>query len=188
MIYLVGGAPRVGKSILAQQTARKLAIGWISTDVLKELLRVQASNVMRIHWNEPSTIAATAEWFFPYLERFVWGISSMTDHYLIEGVDFLPAQVTELATTYPVRAVFLGCSEMTRERFEHFPGHSPGYSGLPDHLREQIVQHVPMHSALVQREAEQFGYPYSDMVDDFQARLHTCEAVLTSGRAGLHTP
>ena len=35
MIYFVGGAPRVGKSILCQQIAAKLAIGWISTDLLQ---------------------------------------------------------------------------------------------------------------------------------------------------------
>ena len=37
--------------------------------------------------------------------------------------------------------------------------------GQPTELRQQIVQHMPMHSTLVQREAEQFDYPY--MVGDF---------------------
>ena len=183
MLYLVGGAPRVGKSIVSQQTAAKLALGWISTDVLKELLRVQAPNVTSVQWNEPATIAAAAEWFFPYLERFVWGVSSMAEHYLIEGVDFLPAQVAAIATKYPIRCVFLGCSEMTLDRFEQFPGHSLGYIGLPDPLRRQIVQHVPMHSALVQREAECFGFPYIDMVGDFPSRLREANAVLTGAIA-----
>jgi len=183
MIYLVGGAPRVGKSMLSQQTASKLTISWISTDVLKELLRVQATHVIGVHWNEPATIAATAEWFFPYLERFIWGVSSMVEHYLIEGVDFLPAQVAEIATKYPIRLMFLGCSEMTLERFEQFPGHSSGYIGLPTDMRRQSVQHVPMHSKLVQREAEDFGYPYIDMVGDFHTRLREANAVLTGGEA-----
>jgi hypothetical protein len=183
MMYLVGGAPRVGKSMLSQQTARKLGISWISTDVLKELLRVQATDAIGVRWNEPATIVATAKWFFPYLERFIWGVSAMAEHYLIEGVDFLPAQIAELAATYPIRCVFLGCSEMTPERFEQFPGLSPGYIGLPEDLRQQIVQHVPMHSMLVQREAEQFGYPYIDMVGDFHTRLREANAALTGGEA-----
>jgi hypothetical protein len=183
MIYLVGGPPRVGKSILSQQTATKLTISWISTDILKELLRVQSTNVMGMRWNESTTITATAEWFFPYLERFIWGVSSMVEHYLVEGVDFLPAQVAKLATTYPVRCVFLGCSEMTLKRFEQFPGLSPGYINVPPDLRRQIVEHVPMHSALVQREAEHFGYPYIDMVGDFQTRLREASAALTGGEA-----
>jgi hypothetical protein len=77
----------------------------------------------------------------------------------------------------------LGCSKMTLERLEQFPGHSPGYIGLPADLRRQIVQHVPMHSKLVQREAEDVGYPYIDMVGDFHARLREANAVLTGGEA-----
>ena len=38
MIYLIGGAPRAGKSILGQQVAANLKIGWISTDLLLTLL------------------------------------------------------------------------------------------------------------------------------------------------------
>ena len=72
---------------------------------------------------------------------------------------------------------------MTLNRFEAFPGHSPGYIGLPAELRRQIVQHVPMHSALVQREAKRFGYPYIDMVGDFQSRLREANALLTGGEA-----
>lgn len=179
MIYLVGGPPRVGKSILAQQTASTLAISWISTDVLKTFLGAHIPSVPGIQWNQPATITATAEWFFPSLERFIWAANSMMEHYLIEGVDFLPPQVAELAKTYPIRCVFLGCSVMALERFEQFPGLSPGYIGLPTDLRQQIIQHVPMHSRMVQREAEQFGYPYIDMMGDFQARLREAAAVLT---------
>jgi hypothetical protein len=183
MIYLVGGAPRVGKSILCQRAAARLSIGWISTDVVMELLRMQTTGVANVTWNAPETIAATAEWFFPYLERFVWGVSSLAEHYLIEGVDFLPAQVARLSAQYPVRCVFLGCSTMTLERFERFPGRSPGYIGLPMDMRGQIVQHVPMHSDLVRREAEAFGYPYVDMVGDFDARLREADAALTDDAA-----
>jgi hypothetical protein len=36
MIYLIGGAPSVGKRILCQQLPAALGIGWISTDLLLE--------------------------------------------------------------------------------------------------------------------------------------------------------
>jgi 2-phosphoglycerate kinase len=41
MIYLIGGAPRTGKTILAQRISARLGIGWISTDLLMESLRVK---------------------------------------------------------------------------------------------------------------------------------------------------
>ena len=127
MMYLVGGAPRAGKTILAQRLSRTLQVGWVSTDLLMELLRVTNPVGIKMEWNAaPAAITANAEWFFPYLERFVWGVTSLADQYVIEGVDFLPAQVAQLATQYPIRAVFLGCSRMTLERFDRFPGRSQG--------------------------------------------------------------
>src|SRR4051812_6524231 len=102
MIYLLGGAPRAGKSTLCQLTSAKMKIGWISTDLLVDLLRVKNDEGVNSEWNaSPEAIMATAEWFFPYLERFVWGVSSQAQNYMIEGVGFLPTQVSQLATRYP---------------------------------------------------------------------------------------
>ena len=148
MIYLIGGAPRAGKSILAQRFCTTLKVGWISTDLLMDLLRVKDTAGIKVKWDAaPEAITANAEWFFPYLERFIWGVSSLADNYVIEGVDFLPAQVAQIATRYPIRTVFLGCSNMTLESFDQFPGRSRGYGGLPEALRRQIVQGVPLWSA-----------------------------------------
>ncbi|GAC1353563.1 MAG: hypothetical protein NVSMB42_09420 [Herpetosiphon sp.] len=182
MIYLVGGAPRAGKSILGQQLSAKLCVGWISTDVLMQLLSVKDEAGIKAGWNAaPEAITANAEWFFPYLERLIWGVSSLADHYVIEGVDFLPAQVVQLAPQYQIRAVFLGCSSMTLERLNQFPGRSPGYGLLPEEMRRQIVQDVPCWSEFIRQEAEQFSYPYVDMESDFAERLRAAEALLTTG-------
>jgi len=179
MIYLIGGAPRAGKSILCQQVAAKLNIGWISTDIVVDVLRVNNDTAPKAEWNAaPESIAEVAEWFFPYLERFVWGISSHAENYIIEGVGFLPAQVKVLAEKYPIRTVFIGCSGMTLERFDEFPGHSRGYTFLPEATRRQFAHDVPLWSAFMRQEAERSGYPYVDMADDFTARLSEAEAVL----------
>ncbi|MAG35790.1 MAG: hypothetical protein CL878_06045 [Dehalococcoidia bacterium] len=181
MIYLVGGAPRAGKSILGQRISTKLRIGWISTDLLVELLRVK--NVKgKNEWNAtPEAITANAEWFFPYLERFVWGVGSLAESYVIEGVDFLPAQIAQLSANYQMRSVFLGCSGMTLERFDKLPGRSRGYASLPEDVRRQFAQDVPLWSEFVREEAERFGCPYVDMMDNFRTRLGEAEAVLTAG-------
>jgi 2-phosphoglycerate kinase len=182
MLYLVGGAPRAGKSILGQRISANLKIGWISTDLLVELLRVKNDEGVKVEWNPaPESISATAEWFFPYLERFVWGVSSLAENYLIEGVGFLPVQVAQLATKYQIRSVFLGCSRMTLEEFDEFPGRSRGYASLPEEMRRKFAQDVPRWSEFIKQEAERFGYPYVDMIDDFPSRLSEAEAILTAG-------
>ncbi len=181
MIYLIGGAPRVGKSILSQRVAAQLRIGWISTDLLFDLLRYKKVDGTEGGWNAtPQAIAASAEWFFPSLERFVWGISSMAESYVIEGVSFLPEHIVRLSAQYPIRSVFLGCSKMTFERFDRFPGHSVGYSFLPKNMRQQFAQDIPGWSAFICKEAERFACPYVDMSDDFPSRLHEAERLLTT--------
>src|SRR5215831_18634126 len=159
MIYLIGGAPRAGKSILGQRLCTILNVGWVSTDLLMDLLRVQNAAGIKMKWDAaPEAITANAEWFFPYLERFMWGVSSLADNYAIEGVDFLPAQVAQLSNQYPIRAVFLGCSRMTLEDLTQFPGRSKGYSHLHEALRRQIVEDVPRWSEFIRQEADYRGY------------------------------
>jgi hypothetical protein len=180
MIYLIGGAPRTGKTILGQSISAKRNVSWISTDLLIDLLRLKNEDGVKASWNAaPEAIAASAEWFFPYLERFVWGVSSQTEDYLIEGADFLPAQVTRLSAKYSIRAAFIGCSQMTLECFDQFPGRSRGYASLPEALRRQIVQDVPRWSNFIRQEADRLGYPYVDMAGDFTARLNEAEAIFT---------
>jgi hypothetical protein len=181
MIYLVGGAPRAGKSILGQQVAANLKIGWISTDLLLTILGMTNVEGIKTEWNAaPEAITANAEWFFPYLERFVWGASSLAENYLIEGVDFLPAQVKQLSAQYQLQTVFLGCSKMTLEHFDQFSGRSRGYGGLPEELRRQFAKDVPLWSAFIQQECESFGDAYIDTVNDFSQRLSQAEAILTT--------
>ena len=181
MIYLIGGAPRAGKSLLGQRLCTTRSVGWVSTDLLMELLRVANAAGRKVKWDAaPEAIRAHAEWFFPYLERFIWGVSSLADHYVIEGVDFLPAQVAQLSTQYPIRTVFLGCSRMTLEGLNQYSGRS-GYGGLPEALGRQIVEDVPRWSAFIRQEAERFGYAYVDMVSDFSQRLAEAEIMLTTG-------
>lgn len=179
MIYLIGGAPRVGKSVLCQQVAAKLRAGWISTDLLVDQLRVKAVEGVKKTWDAtPEAIQQNAEWFFPCFERFVWGANSMADDYVIEGVDFLPAHVKQLAMRFAIRAVFLGLSSMTLARFDQFPGRSRGYSALPEDLRRQFAHDVPKWSAFIQQECERHGCAYIDMAGNFAQRLQVAEAML----------
>lgn len=185
MIYLIGGAPRTGKSILSQRVSVKMKSGWISTDLLEELLRVSKAEGAKYEWGaSPAAIEAAAEWFFPYLERFTWGIASLADNYVIEGVDFMPEQVARLSTQYQIRALFLGCSSITLEQLDQFPGRSRGYSFLPEAMKRQIVQDVPLWSKFIRKEAERFSYPYIDTSGDFPSRLEEAEKILIARSSG----
>ena len=184
MIYLVGGSPRSGKSILGQRISAHLRIGWISTDLLVELLRVKEVAGANMEWDaSPKAITNVADWFYPCLKRFIWRVDSMAENYVIEGVGFLPAHVVQLSTQYQMRSVFLGCSKMTPDRFDQFSGQTLGYAALPKEMRHQFARDVPLWSKFIQQETERFGTPYVDMSDDFPACLSEAEEVLTGNIA-----
>ena len=189
MIYLVGGAPRAGKTLLGQRVAAKLKIGWMSTDILEYMLRVSQVAGQKTEWNaDPEAISDGARWFYPYLDQFIFGIRSSAESYLIDGVDFLPEQVAKLSARYPIRAVFMGCSQMTLERLDRFPGRSKGYAGLPDDLRQRIAQDVPLWSEFIRQEAIHSGYPYVDTGGNFEASLAEAEALLINPLDFLSLP
>ena len=182
MIYLIGGAPRVGKTTLSQQVARRLGIGWISTDIVYELLRLTNVEGIKREWNgAPSAVVQNAEWFFPYLRGLVWATSSMAEAYVIEGVDFLPEHVARLAMDFQIRVVFVGSSQMTLEKLDKYPGMSKGYAGLPEAFRRQIAVDVPLWSKFIHDESQRFGYQYIDTGEHFTQRLQEAAEILLDG-------
>jgi 2-phosphoglycerate kinase len=179
MIYLIGGAPRSGKSTLCQRFARGHRFGWIATDVIKELL----PHTTESQWNaSPEAIAVVARRFAPYLEKIVWGVSSLASNYVIEGVEICPEQVADLSRRFDIRSVFLGCSAMTLERFDRFPGKSQGYAGLSKDVRARMSADIPMWSSFVRDEAKRYGLPYIDTSDGFESRLDDAVAELDGSK------
>lgn len=172
VIYLIGGAPRVGKTTLAHQISARLGIGWISTDALITVLRAKQVVGIKTEWNaSPEAIVDAADWFFPCLERLIWSLNSLTDSYVIEGVDFLPSHAVKLESQYPVRSVFLRCAAMTPEHFDAYPGHSLGYANLPDEMRRRFALDIPRWTEFVRQEARRYGCPFVDVSEDFSTRL-----------------
>lgn len=45
MIYLIGGPPRCGKTILARRLSKKLGISWVSADTLESIVKKYTSEI-----------------------------------------------------------------------------------------------------------------------------------------------
>jgi hypothetical protein len=180
LIYLIGGAPPVGKTLLAERGARSLGASRISTDVLWVVIEVGVPDVGHIDWGKVDAIAAHAERFFPYLERFVWSVTSLGAPYIIEGVDFLPAQAARLAQRFTIRAVFLGDSAMTPARLQAHLGRQPWLAETPPDRFRELAGHVVDHTKLVRRECARLGLSFVDMAGDFDRRSQEAAALLVS--------
>ena len=68
IIYLVGGAPRVGKSALAQRLLAADGIPRLPTDVIRTVVRRVAPDVDAAD-QDPVDAAALAEVMYPHIEQ-----------------------------------------------------------------------------------------------------------------------
>jgi hypothetical protein len=108
--------------------------------------------VGRRHGHRPACRAV-----LPLPRTLHWGVASLRSPYVIEGVDFLPEQVTDLAKRFAVRSVFLGNSRMTATLLGTHLGRQPWLAGtLPEQL-QSMAGHVVDHTKLIERECARFG-------------------------------
>jgi hypothetical protein len=178
LIHLIGGAPRVGKTALAERVARDLGASWISTDVLRTTIEVGVPDLTHIDWGDVAGVPRHAERFFPYLERFVWGVASLKAAHVIEGVDFMPEQIAQLGQRFGVRSVFIGNSGMTARLLETHLGRQPWLAGTSPEQFRLMAGHIVQHSTLIKSECARLGLPFVDMADDFDKRSREAAALL----------
>ncbi|MCX6740310.1 MAG: hypothetical protein NTZ49_03725 [Candidatus Parcubacteria bacterium] len=120
MIYLIGGAPRCGKSILAKKISSRKKIGWLSTDrlwtvvfnstpksQLKKkfpgffLFKKAGSYAFEIH--SPKTLwqneLIESESIWPGVRGLIKALVAYNQDFIIEGVHLLPKLVNQLKKT-----------------------------------------------------------------------------------------
>jgi hypothetical protein len=130
-LYLVGGAPRVGKSALAQRLLRADGIPWLPTDVVRTVLRRVLPELDAVD-QDPVDAARQAEVMYPHIEQAAQVCAEEAGQFLIEGFELSPSHPARLqAALAPitVRACFLGHATFS-------PGDLASYRGpKPQHER-----------------------------------------------------
>jgi len=94
IVYVVGGAPRVGKSSLAQRLLAVDGIPWLPTDVIRTVVRRLAPEVDAVD-QDPVDAVALGEVMYPHIEQAAEVCAEEANCFLIEGF--------ELAPSYPAR-------------------------------------------------------------------------------------
>jgi len=134
MIYLIGGSPRSGKTILSRKLSKKLDIQHISTDILRlfmiaclegddkykyfpfEQMFDQAGTVNTFYKETSgnkmlSADIKEAENLMPGILAFIEYFKNAGTDYIIEGVHFLPRLIKHLKEGEGTKIVILGKSD-----------------------------------------------------------------------------
>ncbi len=188
MIFLLGGPPRVGKSIIASEIRKKHAVSVVSTDtlgaVLENVLSPEAApdlfvfgkfNEMPMAERVKSMMKDPAELIdyvrkeshvvWKAVETFIKRENDEGRDVLIEGVAILPELVSRLENI-PHRVVFIGNQgenhkeniKKSAEENEH-----DWMRDVSDEYISAFAMFVKRMSTYVERETKKYGYEYIEL-------------------------
>jgi hypothetical protein len=175
MLYLVGGASRAGKSLLARKLLAERGIPYFSLDILMMGLR---DGHPAFGLNPETSAEVRGEQLWPLVRAMAVNIlEEARTHptYLLEGDELLPRRVAELCQDYPgqIRACFIGYARLDpRDKLRdirHCEADWGDYYGEEEALAF-LADQVEL-SRHLERECARYGLRYLDSSEDMMAAV-----------------
>jgi hypothetical protein len=179
VIYLIGGPPRTGKTLLARRLGRRLGIGWLSLDTLRFVMRDVLPEVAElVGFGRPP--GPWADRFYPYVRDAVLSSAYVEGDYIVEGVDFMPRHARALGAETPVTACFLGLSSPDLATIDAHSGRMDYQKHESRAVRDGFPGWIASWTAAVRAECQQLGLPFFDLSGDYEAQADRALQALTS--------
>lgn len=207
MIYLIGGSPRCGKTILAKKIASSKKVSWISTDaihpiILNSLPKAQIKskfpqsamktpkNKFRFDvyshkaMNDAQWIEAKTMW--PGTKALIRQLIGREQDYIIEGVHLLPKFTNELRNTdfwKNIRIVYLVKRDLNKI-IKDFPKNKNEYdwmlpSIIGDTTRlQKAAEMVQTKSEYFYKEAKKYNFKVFNTDTNFEQKLLDAKSYL----------
>ena len=194
MIYLIGGAPRVGKSIIAKNiAARQKAELILTDDVCNAIVETLSPEEKRMRFPFPGFSGTASENTFTPEEYAEFQLTSarsleqslntivtraLTEHrnLVVEGVYLLPEHVHRLMTQHgstKFSTLFIGSSDVERTVKGIMNDMSPN-----NWMREsdigvirQVAAFIAAFSKYIHEEALAYDLPYQERTEDFEGDM-----------------
>lgn len=187
MIYIVSGASRSGKSIIAKRFLQRNQVPYMPLDSMM-MGFMNGVPSMEIHdqlW--PHEIAKK---MWPFLEAMCENLLDNKIDYLFEGEAVWPQYIKEFADRHPgqVRICFLGFVDVDIPSkvsdVKRYPNHDGDW--LVSQTEEEIRNHLEnmkKYSVRIKEECLKFGVQYFDTSDDFENKMETVLSFLDPNTA-----
>jgi hypothetical protein len=182
MLFLVSGASRSGKTLIARKLLSDKQIPYLSLDWLMMGFNdgIPEYGIHHLLW--PNEIA---EKMGPFLLGMIDCMLVDGMDYVIEGEAMLPQLVAPLIEKNPdkIKAVFLGYTEINvKDKVALIKKHGSGENDwLTDKSDEYIRDHVGnmiAYSRTIKNACEKHGLPYFDTSDDFLGTIEVATGFL----------
>ena len=197
MIYLIGGAPRLGKSILAKELMKKIEVPWVSTDALRTTFYEMADTAIRDErfpfcrsneggsMEERYSIPQMVEMQIKEADSMEVGIVAFVTHHfgvkddlILEGVHLTPRIVEKLQQKILVdqlRVLYLASrdEETVFDGMKNNSSHFDWTAGASDDMKRRTAQFVVAFSARICAEAAEHSLPVLTRSADFKQDIKT---------------
>jgi hypothetical protein len=182
LLYLIGGAARSGKTILARRLLLRHGLPYFPIDYLTSGLELGAPDTGVRH---ESSSRLRGEHIWPILEGLLRNIAEEEPGYVVEGDVLLPDRVAGFMTAYgrDVRACFLGYATATVEAKSSAIRSNSGHvndwvADLAGDELAALVTEMIEFSAFLQGECARHRLKYIDSAADFDSALDAAEGYL----------
>jgi hypothetical protein len=166
VLYLVGGAPRVGKSALAQRLLEADGIPWLPTDVIRTTLRRVLPELDAVD-QDPVDAARLAEVMYPHIEQAAEVCAEEAERFLIEGFDLSPSHPARLQAALAgitIRACFLGHRTFSAADLACYRGPKPQHEKeLPAAALDAAAAWIRQRSRQLHQECQVEAQRYIDV-------------------------
>jgi 2-phosphoglycerate kinase len=188
MIFLLGGPPRVGKSIVANEIRQKHAMSVVSTDTLGAVLQnvlspevvpnlfvfdkfneMPMTERVKLITKEPTELIGyvrkESHIVWKAVEAFIRRENDEGRDALIEGVAILPKLISQLENI-PHRVVFIGNQgENHKENIKKSAEENDHdwMRNVSDQYISAFAMFVKQMSAYIEQEAKKYGFEYIEM-------------------------
>jgi hypothetical protein len=180
-LYLVGGAPRVGKSSLAQLLLEIDGIPFLPTGVLRTVLRRVLPELDAID-QDPVDALLLAEFMYLHIEQAAEVCVEEAKCFLIEGFELSPSYVARLRTTLAqadVHGCFLGNGSFSIEDLAGYRGPKPQHRGASHAELAAAAAWIRGRSKQLREQCGDLGVPYVDVGElGFKAAMRQARRLL----------
>lgn len=192
MIYLIGGAPRVGKSILAKKLALLTKSTCISTDKICEHRAANfplpgfsgdpSENILKPK-ERVNLQLVSARSLEPDIDRLIANAIHTQKSLIIEGIHILPDHAETLMKKYgskKICSVFIGSNNINRviEGIKNNTNPDNWLKKSNARVIRQVAEFAVAFSSYIKQDAKRHSCLYRERTDDFEADGEFVEKLL----------
>ena len=185
MLYIIGGAPRSGKTILAERMLAEHELPYFSIDTLiASLANAQPELGLRV--SDPPIKRMEVIW--PTLRKLASDVSQNEAKFLLEGDVLLPMHVMEFGNGCDtgIMASFIGYAEVDpAKKLGEIRRYAAGRADWTDEVDDvhllKLISEFRTFSEYLRSECRHYKIPYFDGSRSFSSALRDAQSYLHSG-------